>query len=575
MDIEKETYISKTTVLTPHKISLLTLVYAYTDIEGERDMMESLLYFLIEKISNEHRFPEPTLPELCDEIFQKTKAALLMHVLLDSGKYSLLGIFVRRCQIEGEKLEFDEICRLYNAMVKYKAPTPELYEKIKELEDLDLELDYESGVLSQIAQHYHMHNQGEYEGALTNFYKYSNFCPNDAENRRSWYQYVLLNLVVLHSKFGHKEQALLVIREAIEMARENNDQDCLRFALSWLYRLKSSDHTLVDVTDQQMLESLIIKAKQSNYTSLQSLASPTKVFDSLFKSSVLNLNCPFKTMRYQGQLLYANVWQIYGSSALSALYSYEVLSNPEPSLEDLVIAYSFDLLAESKSKFIGIRRAALQWIVCLERILDEFANVEALETQLRGSCQDDEFMRADFDYNRALYLAKIGRPEEATDVLQGLINKSSRLGSRNQMLEAENPTTALPYVLSSLCISERFHYQSSYLMAIIRLSQILIHFDLIDRAKAMIENIMPMVLTEHSLYMQSISHLIYAQCLIAHRKQSIKWEEVLESLNNAQWGFSHLESLSQLLDVIQLKSYVYNVTGDFVKPTLLGYSLLR
>lgn len=65
--------------------------------------------------------------------------------------------------------------------------------------------------------------------------------------------------------------------------------------------------------------------------------------------------------------------------------------------------------------------------------------------------------------------------------------------------EAENPTSALPYILSSLCISERFHYQSSYLMAIIRLSQILIHFDLINRAKAMIENIMPMVYKKNLL----------------------------------------------------------------------------
>lgn len=28
---------------------------------------------------------------------------------------------------------------------------------------------------------------GEYEGALTNFYKYSNFCPDDPENRLEIY----------------------------------------------------------------------------------------------------------------------------------------------------------------------------------------------------------------------------------------------------------------------------------------------------------------------------------------------------------------------------------------------------
>ena|SRR6185312_8977667 len=71
---------------------------------------------------------------------------------------------------------------------------------------------------------------GEYEGALRNFYNFSNFCPVDEGYRyemefveynkyiiitvlsfsKSWYQHVLLNLVKLHAKFGHKEQALLV-----------------------------------------------------------------------------------------------------------------------------------------------------------------------------------------------------------------------------------------------------------------------------------------------------------------------------------------------------------------------------
>jgi hypothetical protein len=43
---------------------------------------------------------------------------------------------------------------------------------------------------------------------------------------------------------------------------------------SWLYRLKSSDHsaeTRVGASEQQMLESLISKAKQANFMYLQAL----------------------------------------------------------------------------------------------------------------------------------------------------------------------------------------------------------------------------------------------------------------------------------------------------------------
>jgi hypothetical protein len=44
--------------------------------------------------------------------------------------------------------------------------------------------------------------------------------------------------------------------------------------ISWLYRLKSSDQTTgtrVSASEQQMLESLISKAKQANFMYLQAL----------------------------------------------------------------------------------------------------------------------------------------------------------------------------------------------------------------------------------------------------------------------------------------------------------------
>ncbi|CAG8525611.1 6532_t:CDS:2 [Acaulospora colombiana] len=288
----------------------------------------------------------------------------------------------------------------------------------------------------------------------------------------------------------------------------------------------------VDATDQQMLESLIIKAKQSDFVYLQSLG---RISYRRFRIIIAEFGAEHE-LSFQDNEISRAIAQRKRSAALPALYSSEVMDSPEPSPEDLVTAYcqiadlhvsqgnystAFKLLAESKDKFIGIRRAALQWVVCLEKILyhkcferDEFSNIDALETQLRGSCQDDEPMHTDFDYHRALYLEKIDRSDE-----------------------------------------------------------ILIHFDLANRAKAMIENIMPVILAEHSLYMQSIAHFIYAQCMIARitldikaqQKQSISWGDVLVPLKIAQKGFTRLESVSQLLNVIQLKSYIYNATGDIAK----------
>ncbi|CAI2177474.1 15619_t:CDS:10 [Funneliformis geosporum] len=710
-----ETFVAKTLMLTPYKVSLLILIEAYWEIlktdSSRLDLLEPLLCFLIEKILNEQRFPEPTLKEFCEELckvsedmsinFKERLLAKLVDIVtpnelillikemkrlfsseddseLSLRKYSLLGIFVRRCILEMNKLMFDDMSRLYSAFIEYRE---NVVKPIVEQRNVHMKgVPFDVTEMTEFAQRFHMHRQelipkndaesfsqyiitqlhkygrilplefeeklreihkripemssiyyiefikciltGEYEGALVNFYKYSNFCPDDSENR-GWYQYVLLNLVVLHAKFGHKEQAILAIREAIEIARENNDQECLRLALSWLYRLKSSDpstETQTSASEQQMLESLISKTKHSNFMYLQALGElgksqrqiqqgspPTEVFESLLRSSVLKMNYPFKTMQFQGHLLNAGIWQTYGSETLANLFTHGVINNPDPSPEDRVVAIcqladnhishgnymnAFEILAKSKAHFDGIRRAMSQWVFCFEKLMyqkslnrDENFNIGAIEHQIRACCQDNDLFRADFEFNRALYLAKTDRPDEGEDVLHKLIEQSCRIDNQNQMLvanyllkiaeiriEAKDSTSALPYVLSSLCLSERFHYQSSYFLAIIRLAQILLNFELAGRAKSMIEQIMPMILAEHSLHLQSIAQYIYAQCLIAcinqdfqaNRKQTINWQDILGALDASRIGFTYLESISELLNVLQLMSYVYNVKGDFI-----------
>ncbi|CAG8535331.1 8165_t:CDS:10 [Paraglomus brasilianum] len=612
---EKTRYLFKTNFLTPYKICLLALIDAYCD-QGNEDFEVPLLYFLIDRLSvcDDYSYPEPTLPELCArmeesdsingksikmtlfdklrdletphefiEYIQHTGTLLTRNELKDEGKglsrYSLFGIFVRRCHIECLRLSFAEISLIWNAFVEYK------------LSCLSLEPDRSVYTLSHMAKEYTMHKQeiiskndaekfavyvitqlqlyggilpphlenkirmihkrlpeistiyyieyidcmqsGEYEGALRNFYNFSNFCPVDEGYSKSWYQHVLLNLVKLHAKFGHKEQALLG-------------------------------------------------------------ESPTDVFESLLKSSSLNLSAPC-AVNEQSHLLLASVWDIYGNNGLSTLYSSQIITKKRPNPEDSVIAYcqiaehhmlngnyteAIRLFMDSIDIFIDIRRAASQWISSLGRIkytksLEscEFHNIEALETQLRAACQYDPIVAADFEYQRASHLAKSNRED-----------MSSRLRSTNQMnvanyllklaeirMMSTHQTSALPYVLSSLCLSERFHYRSSYLMAIIRLAEILLGFNLATRSIGMIEKIMPELLAEHSLRLQSVGQLVYAECIIASitedqragRIPTNSLNDTVPFLEAALTGFSRLCSITEALKVLQLQAYVYNVMESF------------
>ncbi|CAJ0847510.1 10430_t:CDS:10 [Entrophospora sp. SA101] len=544
--------------------------------------LESLLFFLIERISREFRFPEPSLQEFCDEISNlqtpndsiKLKEVLLKKQKNTSkicSKSNLFGIYIRKCRLESNKLSFGDIIKLFNALVKYK-------KTLKNQSSLLVNnLADDSHVLYNIAHKYHIENQELYAKCdafsylhyiITNLHKYGGVVPEEIERKIRMINEQMPELSAVHYiEFGHKEQAILAIKEAIEMARDCNDQECLRFALSWLYRLKATDQIPIDnvgPTEQQLLDSLILKAKKTNYIyshvlgelgsaqrQVQLGSSPAEVFDSLFKSHVLNSNC---------------------SSILSFLYSHCVKEGKNPNTEDLLTSicqladqhasngnYSeaIKLLSKRKGDFLRVRKLSILWNLCLEKVLyqksferQEIANIKALKTQIRAICHNDEHFHVDFEFNHAAYLAKIDRTNE----------------------EAENPIPALPCVLKSLCLSERFHYQRSFFLAILRLAQILIHFNLPNKAKTMIENIMHLILADHTLYLQSLGNFIYAQSMIAcisqnmnaNGEQSISWDEVLLPLEDAKIGFKHLESISELLKVLQLLSYIYNIKGDLI-----------
>lgn len=55
------------------------------------------------------------------------------------------------------------------------------------------------------------------------------------------YQYSSLNLAILHSQFGHKNEALQSLKESIMLAQENGDRVCLDLAQSWLSYLEEGN----------------------------------------------------------------------------------------------------------------------------------------------------------------------------------------------------------------------------------------------------------------------------------------------------------------------------------------------
>ena len=104
------------------------------------------------------------------------------------------------------------------------------------------------------------------------------------QNRdRTFYQYALLNLAILQADFGCHVEAVSAIQEAISIARETHDMNCLNFCMSWLYHFgKAFPEELKDVQNTGMLGS-----EKEGLAFLQAKAKETEMW-SLLSTSLLS-----------------------------------------------------------------------------------------------------------------------------------------------------------------------------------------------------------------------------------------------------------------------------------------------
>lgn len=95
---------------------------------------------------------------------------------------------------------------------------------------------------------------------------------------RSFYQYALLNLAILQADFSCYSEAISAMQEAISIARESHDMNCLNFCMSWLYHFgKAFPQEMAGVqnagrlgTEKEGLAFLKAKAKETEMWSLLS-----------------------------------------------------------------------------------------------------------------------------------------------------------------------------------------------------------------------------------------------------------------------------------------------------------------
>lgn len=97
---------------------------------------------------------------------------------------------------------------------------------------------------------------------------------------RSAYQFALLNLAIMQADFECFSEAISAVQEAVAIARESHDMNCLNFCMSWLYHFgKAFPEQMREVQNSGMLgnekEGLAFLKAKSKETDMWSLMSTT------------------------------------------------------------------------------------------------------------------------------------------------------------------------------------------------------------------------------------------------------------------------------------------------------------
>ncbi|GAV28826.1 hypothetical protein PMKS-002303 [Pichia membranifaciens] len=141
-------------------------------------------------------------------------------------------------------------------------------------------------------EHLNSWRQADYDKSFDSLHRYFDYMMSN--RRQYFYHYALLALATLHGSFGANKEALRAIDEAILVARENKDLDCLNYLLTWLLNfIISKPQHFVKLKDHpsrsEIMDFLRLKTKETKNLSLQSISFQFEVVVSLLEGSSLTV----------------------------------------------------------------------------------------------------------------------------------------------------------------------------------------------------------------------------------------------------------------------------------------------
>jgi len=426
---------------------------------------------------------------------------------------------------------------------------------------------------------YHYFDRQQWQGESASNKILSDSEESEAE-RCHRFRYAALTLAALHCRFGHRQEALAALKEAIQIAQETNDHVCLEHCLGWLYRLEQEGSSQAKL----LLDRFVARAGELKIPYLMSLgmlshcqydamagAPPPKVLQNLSQINIVNSQNSLSDLMATAHIQQAATWQLYGKDCVAGIFTqFPLQLNTSTSQEAMspvggstgiqsaeatclslcslaeqhadrgMFQEASDILSFCKSKFPEHSNLSKVWMTTEAKIDHSRAllqgNMDRAKTCVEQLAAVDEH---EAEYRLALNMLHTGEYNAAFPLLQKLLEssrekvfindgKKSAAEYQTRILIAltqlfillEDPVSALPYALNCLTISCTHFLDNAAALASLYIAQIQLSLGLPTKAVTLVKRTMVQILSHSSFYVQCCARFLLVKCQLTVATQN-------------------------------------------------------
>lgn len=419
---------------------------------------------------------------------------------------------------------------------------------------------------------------------------------NSSETRG--FQYSSLNLAIMHTQFGHTNEALSSLRECIMLGQESGDRVCLQLAQSWLWLL---DKNQIRVNEQSMPTKGEVILAHSISLGVQFIVkmaaitgfNPSKLFELMMKSDVLNCQHSMMDLISNCVAQRAAIWTLYGKSELASLNSQLLLNS---NLKFLGKSYNGEGICHSLccvALWMGLNGDYVDSSVVLQHAKERFprdplsrfwmicdcyiSTIQAIHKQQWQEAIDACTKLFTLDktlsllQHATLNVAR-GNLKVAQNQLNSLLNQSSidpliRVRSMillsHTMVSSDSFAADVINLLNSALIFAQKKYLDYEVSLIeMNIANVLLKMGMPHQALKSVKSGLENVLSNGGIYDKAKIYFLYVRCLIAGtktKKDKInKMTESMDILCETIEYFMKLEAYSKVKDVYCFIANFYN-----------------